>query len=581
MSSSSKAIVSRAPVPRVLGGVEQARVRTLNAHELPAAPASGTDPPPFVLYWMQNSVRTRHSPALEHAAGLARSLGVALRAVHTFDVVAPDARPLPERHAAFLLEALSDTQATLCVERNVSLAVVAPGSPPEVAIPALVGAAAIAVVTDTSYLRRGIADRLRVAAALKVPLIAVEGDIVVPVEVASSKVEHAARTLRPKLNRLIPDYLIPLSPVLLDPATNPPLDPTTRSSSGTGAWLASAGLSTLDVRDVGVALAALPGLDRGAPRVPSEIFRGGETLAQKTLSSFLISCIRRYASGRNEPALSLQSGLSPHLRVGAISPVDIALQTHAHLASLSSGAPSSRSGTADGVASFLEELIVRRELSANMCWFNRDGYDVWNDVVPEYARESLAAHRNDPRPVTYTYEQLEAAITHDPYWNAAQRELIVTGKMHGYMRMYWAKQIIGWVPDPEVALDYALLLNNRWELDAVDPNSYAGIMWCFGKHDQGWKERPIWGKVRYMKVMGGGLTTKFNMAAYLAKVDRLVAEHGYPPHIDELQESAPKRAGVQKSITEAFGVVASANAPFRAGKSSSGAPSAKRQRKKA
>jgi deoxyribodipyrimidine photolyase len=131
-------------------------------------------------------------------------------------------------------------------------------------------------------------------------------------------------------------------------------------------------------------------------------------------------------------------------------------------------------------------------------------------------------------------------------------------KMSSLLRMYWCKQIIGWVADPKVALEYSLRLNNRWELDAVDPNSYAGVMWCFGKHDQGWKEREIWGKVRYMTVMGGGITKKYSVGPYLSKIDCLVAEHSFPPHIAELQASSKKRKGVQTSIADAFGAAPSA-----------------------
>jgi deoxyribodipyrimidine photolyase len=352
-------------VPLVAGGVEQTRVRLLNKHQLPkSAPENPDAPPPFVLYWMQNSVRARHSPALEHAAGIATSLNVPLRAVHTFDSVAPDGRPLPERHAAFLLESLANAQTTLRTTRNISLAVVAPGAPPETAIPAL-AVAALAVITDTSYLRRGIADRLRVAATLNIPFIAVEGDIVVPVQTASNKVEYAARTIRPKLSRLIPDYLSPLAAVPLPTSTNPHLDPSTRSPDSTSAWIAGAGLTTLDVRDVSAALASIPGLDRAAPRVPACIFTGGETHAQKTLATFLNSRLSGYAKDRNEPALDLQSDLSLYLRVGAISPVDVAVQTHAHAAALKF--PSK--AVSDSVSSFLEELIVRRELAINS-WFS-------------------------------------------------------------------------------------------------------------------------------------------------------------------------------------------------------------------
>jgi deoxyribodipyrimidine photo-lyase len=405
--------------PAVPSPVEATRVHQLNPHALPAA-AAAASAQTFVLYWMQNSVRSQHSPALEHAAALAAHLNVQLRAAYTFDTVAQDGRPLPERHAFFLLQSLADAQAALRDERGVSLAVVAPGNSPEVAVPALAAQAA-AVVTDTSYLRRGIEDRMRVAVALGAagtPFCAVEGDVVVPVEAVTDKAEHAARTIRPKITRQLEKYLVPLEPVRLDAARQPRMP-----GGGTRAWLASAGLETLDVRDVEAAVETLDGLDRGAPRVPDALFRGGQAAARRTLTRFLNDRLDKYASGRNEPALGLQSDLSPFLRVGAISPVDVALQTKAY------AAQHRTKPVADGVAAFLEELIVRRELGANMCWFGRDDYDVYERTVPSYARESLALHKSDPRPVVYSYEELEAGLTHDKYWNTAQHELLVTGKV--------------------------------------------------------------------------------------------------------------------------------------------------------
>jgi deoxyribodipyrimidine photo-lyase len=418
--------------------VEATRIHPLTPHRIPApeaisfaeartsAPASALMQP-FVMYWMLNSVREKQSPALEYAAAIAKHLRVPLRAVHTFDLLAQDNTPLTERHAYFLLEALRDVQTTLREKRNISLAVVAPGSQPEDAILAL-AKHAVAIVTDTSYLRKGIQDRLRVAAALKkalrkTPFIAVEGDIVVPVEQVTDKAEHAARTIRPKITRLIPEYVTQLEPVELSKDLQPILDSSSLSPDGTRAWVSSAGLETLDVRDVEAAVNSLSSIDRGAPRVPSGTFYGGESAAQEVLSTFLKRRLERYASGRNEPALSLQSDLSPYLRIGSISVVDIVLQSQAF------AKDNHTKGVKEGLESFLEELIVRRELSVNMCWFGRDDYDVYDRAVPTYAKESLALHKADKRPVIYSYEELEAALTYDNYWNTAQLELIVTGKV--------------------------------------------------------------------------------------------------------------------------------------------------------
>lgn len=414
---------------------------------------------------------------------MAASMQQALRVIYLIDVTAQDSQPLPERHAAFLLQGLADVASSLH-KRHVPFVVLSPDAEAEDAIPAMAKEAS-AVVTDASYLRPGIATRKRVADNLDIPLLVVEGDVVVPVETVTNKAEHAARTIRPKITRLRDDFLEPLEQVDLpaQEGDNGKWDVATE-------WLKAAqkindSIEKVDVMKHDAALASLDGLDRGAPHVAA--FRGGEKEAQKVLKSFLKERLREYGPGRNEPSKQLQSDLSPYLRAGNISSVDITLQTLEF-------AKAKKSSMKESLDSFLEELIVRRELAVNACWFNPDGYDIYDKIVPSFAKASLDLHKEDKRPITYTYEELEAGLTNDDYWNAAQLEMVVRGKQHGYMRMYWVKQIIGWVDDPAVAMDYGLRLNNRWELDAVDPNSYAGVIWCFGLHDQGWKERPIWGR---------------------------------------------------------------------------------------
>ncbi|PXF42490.1 Deoxyribodipyrimidine photo-lyase [Gracilariopsis chorda] len=497
---------------------ETTRVHKLNNNDVNKA---GT----FVLYWMSNSLRSHYNYALAHASYLCEKYEMPLRVAHVFDAVAQDGKPLPERHAAFQLESLSDVQKDMH-ERNVPFVVINGSHKARDAVPAL-AEDAVAVVTDTSYLRKGRSDRHAVATALPIPLYAVEADVVVPVQTVSSKSEYAARTIRPKITRALKDYLVPMKNVELTNQTNCDLK----------RWVSSANpdLSLLTLEDLDESLKGMEGLDRGAPRV--RFFKGGQEEAQKRLTTFLDEKLREYGGGRNEPAKQLQSDLSPYLRSGNISPVDIALHTKAKATKKASWKESEES--------FLEELIVRRELAVNACWFNADAYDVYEQIVPNFARESLALHKSDKRPKIFTYEELEAAVTEDPYWNAAQLEMVVKGKMHGYMRMYWVKRIIGWVEDPADAMDYAIRLNNRWELDAVDPNSYAGVIWCFGLHDRGWTERPIWGKVRYMNE--SGLKRKFNMPAYIAYVDKMVASEGLPRHIAELRKKH-KMGGQQQTI---------------------------------
>ncbi len=167
---------------------------------------------------------------------------------------------------------------------------------------------------------------------------------------------------------------------------------------------------------------------------------------------------------------------------------------------------------------FLEELIIRRELSDNFCFYN-PRYDSF-DGFPEWARKTLNEHRKDRRPYLYSLEQFETAQTHDKLWNAAQTEMVKRGKMHGYMRMYWAKKILEWTPSPEVAMEVAIHLNNRYELDGRDPNGYAGIAWSIGGvHDRAWNERNIFGKIRYMSY--NGCKSKFNIEGYVEHVKSL------------------------------------------------------------
>jgi len=176
--------------------------------------------------------------------------------------------------------------------------------------------------------------------------------------------------------------------------------------------------------------------------------------------------------------------------------------------------------------SFLEELIIRRELTDNYCFYNRDGYDRLDGLYPQYdndswAQKSLEIHKNDKREYLYTRDQFEKGLTHDELWNAAQHEMAHGGKMHGFLRMYWAKKILEWTPNPEEALNVAIWLNDKYSLDGRDPNGYVGCAWAIaGLHDQGWREREIFGKIRYMNYQG--CKRKFNIPKYVAQIAKMV-----------------------------------------------------------
>ncbi|MDH7499231.1 MAG: deoxyribodipyrimidine photolyase, partial [candidate division NC10 bacterium] len=231
--------------------------------------------------------------------------------------------------------------------------------------------------------------------------------------------------------------------------------------------------------------------------------QGGTSQARRHLRAFLQKRIDDYPEARNDPTRDSLSQMSPYLHFGQISPLWIALQV------LRTGSP--------GREAFLEELIVRRELSMNFVFYNGH-YDSY-EGIPEWARRTLKDHEKETRPYLYDLQTLARARTHDPYWNAAQKEMVLTGKMHGYMRMYWGKKIIEWSRTPEEAFRAALHLNNQYEIDGRDPNGFAGVAWCFGKHDRPWGERSLFGMIRYMN--DRGLRRKFDAEEYVKKIDRL------------------------------------------------------------
>jgi deoxyribodipyrimidine photo-lyase len=434
----------------------------------------------YVLYWMQQAQRASFNHALEHAVALAneRSQGIVVGFGLTDGY--PDANL---RHYVFMLEGLKETAATL--ERRGIRFVLRRGNPADVAL-GLAREASI-VVCDKGYLRHQRAWRRRVAQETRRRMVEVEGEVVVPVGLASTTAEIGARTLRPRIHRLREEFLRPLE------------EGTVRVPS-LGLNLAG----DLDSADVEGSLRALD-IDRSVP--PSPRFRGGTAAARAWLAAFLEEKLAGYAMGRNEPAAAQSSQLSPYLHFGQVSPVEVALA----VATVQDGGGPDR-------AAFLEQLIVRRELAHNFVTYNAN-YDSF-DGLPRWAAATLDKHRQDPRPRVYGIEELEAGATHDPYFNAAMREMRLTGFMHNYMRMYWGKKILEYSRCPEEAYTIALALNNKHFLCGRDPNSYANVAWVFGQHDRPWQERPIFGQVRYMN--DKGLERKFDIQAYVRWTERLM-----------------------------------------------------------
>ncbi len=434
----------------------------------------------YVLYWMQASQRAVDNPALDVAVELGNSLSLPVLCVFGLAASYPEANL---RHHAFMLKGLRETKEGL-ENQGIQLAVVI-GMPDEVAL-SLAHEAAI-LVCDRGYLRHQKSWRRSVSERSGCKVLEVEGDVVVPVGNAGMKREWSAATLRPKVQRLVGAFLN------AHRSPRPKKDslsisvPHSISSLGSGL------------------LAQLP-VDRCVPAVRSPGGAiGGTREALFLLRRFVSEKLPYYGDERHDPTLGTQSGLSPYLHFGQISPVRIAREV------ADAGHASEGARTA-----FLEQLIVRRELAMNFVEYTPD-YDRWS-CLPAWARATLGAHAHDPRPFRYSPTQLESAATHDPFWNAAMKQMKSTGQLHGYMRMYWGKKILEWSASPQSGFREALRLNNRWFLDGRDPCSFAGVAWCFGLHDRPWGERPIFGNVRFMNE--SGLKRKFDMALYLRFVEK-------------------------------------------------------------
>ena len=427
----------------------------------------------YVLYWMQAAQRAEFNHALEYAVREANKLKQPLLATFGLTDNYPQANA---RHYRFMLEGLLETQQALA-RRGIKLSIEY-GSPEMVAVEAAQQASL--VVTDRGYTRVQKSWRRYLARHVPCKVIEVETDVVVPVESASNKDQYSAATLRPRIHKVLSEYLLPLQ--------------TTRLQRGS----LDLKCKSIDLADIDTLLSSL-NIDHSVGPVGK--FRGGTNRAKKLLRHFVSQKLSKYGSAKsNDPSLDIQSHQSPYLHFGQISPLYIALKVMN-----AKGVPPKAK------QSYLEQLIVRRELSFNFIHYNSYCYSY--RACPAWARTTLQAHKKDLRPAIYSLKQLETAQTRDPYWNAAMQEMLLTGKMHNYMRMYWGKKILEWTRSPKEAFRRVIYLNNKYFLDGRDPNSWNNVAWIFGLHDRPWPERPIFGKVRYMNA--AGLERKFNMEGYI------------------------------------------------------------------
>lgn len=430
---------------------------------------------PYVVYWMQSSQRTEYNHALEYAITQANNLKKPLIVYFGLTDNFPEAN---ERHYYFMLEGLNEVKRELA-KRNIRM-LIRKISPEKGALD--ISSLAALMVVDRGYLRIERQWREFLAENAKCPVVQIETNVIVPIEEASEKEEYSAATIRNKISKKLEHYALPLRE---------------RHCEQCSINL-SIPFEEFDIEDIDRAIDQLK-INREVEKV--SYYKGGTSNAKLWLEKFISQKLVRYSEMRNEPGEDYSSNLSPYLHFGQISPLYIYNRLmDVHI---------------EGKKEFLEELIIRRELSMNFVFYN-DKYDSY-DAVPSWSKATLEKHLQDPREFLYSLEELEQALTHDHYWNAAQKEMLLTGKMQGYMRMYWGKKILEWSKTPEEAFNRATYLNNKYLLDGRDPNGFTGVAWCFGKHDRPWKERDIFGTVRYMN--DKGLKRKFNMEKYLEKIE--------------------------------------------------------------
>lgn len=441
--------------------VDPRRIRRYNGN---------TNQPGPVLYWMHREFRAHDNWGLLHAREEALQRQVPLAVVFC---LAPAFLGATLRQFDFLLRGLEGSAPLL--ELAGLHVIVRSGEPAQEMVRLCQELHPSLVVSDFDPLR---IKRQWLQALLHhqpAPVHEVDSRNIVPAWLASPRREYMARTIRPKIHRLLPELLTPFPE--LDPHPYPWRRPP----------------SSLELGE----LHAASRVDTSAG--PVTWLQPGEAAARQVLDIFLEQRLVDY-DRRNDPNQVVCSDLSPYLHFGMISSQTVMLELKR------------RALAGKAVDSFVEELVVRRELADNFCLYTA-GYDQLSGFPP-WAQQTLEKHRGDPRAYSYSLEQFERAATHEPLWNAAQQQLVSCGAMHGYMRMYWAKKILEWTPDATEALRIAIDLNDRYALDGRESNGYTGIAWSIGGvHDRGWSERPIFGTIRYMNEAGA--RRKFDVARYI------------------------------------------------------------------
>lgn len=430
-----------------------------------------------VIYWMSRDQRVKDNYALLEAVDNANRLHTSVAVVFT---LVPGFLNACLRQYDFMLKGLMETEKKL---KNLNIPFYLLAGNPSDEITAFVKKNNIGVIiTDFDPLRIKRKWKEEVIANCGCPVIETDAHNIIPIGEVSDKTEYAAYTIRPKIHKKLAEYLVDIPAVTKQKPEN------------------MQNVSTVDWKKV----YSLLKVDKSV--APVNWITPGVEAAHTMLELFLKEKLNRYADDRNDPNKDALSNLSPYLHFGHISAQRIAYRISKDFAD------------SPGADAFLEELIVRRELADNFCYFTEE-YDTFNGFH-RWAKQTLNEHRSDKRDYLYSLEQFEQAKTHDDLWNAAQLEMTIRGKMHGFMRMYWAKKILEWTESPEQAMEFAIYLNDKYELDGRDPNGYAGIAWSIGGvHDRAWQIHEVYGKVRYMNY--NGCKRKFDVKAYIQSVNNL------------------------------------------------------------
>jgi deoxyribodipyrimidine photo-lyase len=430
-----------------------------------------------IVYWMQQAQRATDNPALDVAIRVANELR---KPVVVFLAPVPFYPRANLRHYRFLTEGIPDIAEGLTA-RGVGFVL---RTYPEHSLLKFCEQVRPAIVIgDENPMREPEQWRVKVAHKLRVPLWTVDADVIVPTKLLL-KEQFAARTIRPRIHALLPQFLV-----------------REQNVKAQVRWISQPRVQSLPPHED---ITAAWKLDRSVQ--PVSAWQGGSKPGLRMLQEFVAERLAEYPEARNRPELNGTSQLSPYLHFGHVGSLTVALAVQG------SDAP------ARAKDAFLEQVIVRRELAINFVRFSPD-YDSM-ECLESWARRSLNEHVRDRRAFIYREDQLEQGLTHDPLWNAAQKQMVLTGWMHNFLRMYWAKKILEWSPSVGAAYQRAVQLNDRYELDGRDPNGYAGIAWAIvGKHDRAWSERPVYGKIRYMSLASTG--RKFDSKRYIEQIAQL------------------------------------------------------------